>query len=425
MSAIVTDLLLKDIRCFAGEQRAELSKVTLLVGENSAGKSTFLGCLNGLVYLSNLVELADDVNCFNRTPYLMGSFDNLVRLGGSEFRAGIGVDSGDFRRFDIDFAPGPGGAIREKTLEFELSEGRRKSRTTFRITRTRETTAGIEEQWCFYGPRFEFRLDQSYVSYRQFTTWLSHSVRHGALPFGGDMTRFRKSASGAVTDQEIATFGRFVNFFRHGFRPPKDPISIRSLHPRGLDRKRFYPADPLQTAAGPTDLDAISNAGCQLDLFRRIDVRERAPQRYEVLVNVSGSMWNLADVGYGVVSMLPLIESLVSAPPGTQFLLQQPEVHVHPSAQARLVEMMAKSPHRFVIETHSDHIIDWFRILVTEKEMVASDLGIIYFERVPDDPSATQLYQLSFDGNGNLNGQPRNYRQFFSEETARLLGLPK
>ena len=56
--------------------------------------------------------------------------------------------------------------------------------------------------------------------------------------------------------------------------------------------------------------------------------------------------------------------------------------------------------------------------------MAPSDLGIVYFERIPDDPSATRMYQLSLDGSGNLTGQPNNYRQFFSKETARLLGLP-
>ena len=99
-------------------------------------------------------------------------------------------------------------------------------------------------------------------------------------------------------------------------------------------------------------------------------------------------------------------------------------MHIHPSAQAKLVEMMAGSPHRFIIETHSDHIIDWFRILVTEERMAPSDFGIVYFERLPDDPSTTRLHQLSLDGSGNLIGQPNDYRQFFSAETARLLGLP-
>lgn len=419
MSARITSLSLKDVRCFAGEQRAELSKTTLLVGENSAGKSTFLGCLNGLVHLAGLVELTDGMNCFDQAPFSMGSFENLVRSGCPSFR--VGLEDDRFRRLEIEFVAGHGTSPQERTLELELATSPPHAGAALRIAR--ETPGGNTERWCFAGPGFEFELDQSDVSYTQFTTWLSRSVRYGLLPFGGEVAQFRKRMGG-VTNQELAAFGKFINFFRHRFRVPETPLSINPIDPRGFDRRRFYPFDPLGIGDGRTDLDAINNVGRNLGLFSRIDVRERSLHRYEVLADVSGVTRNLADVGYGVTSLLSFIKALVDAPTGTLFLLQQPEVHIHPSAQAKLVEMMAKSHHNFIVETHSDHVIDWFRILVTEGDLAASDVGIVYFERLTDDPSATRLHQLSFDGSGNLSGQPRNYRQFFSEETARLLGLP-
>lgn len=86
--------------------------------------------------------------------------------------------------------------------------------------------------------------------------------------------------------------------------------------------------------------------------------------------------------------------------------------------------MMAKSDHAFVIETHSDHVIRWLRIMVKEHCLSPSDATIIYFEPLPDDRSATCLHQISLDPRANLSGQPRSYREFFSMETARLLGLP-
>ena len=424
MSTIITHLSLKNVRCFTGEQRAELSKVTLLVGENSVGKSTFLGCLNGVAHLCSLVELADDVNSFDQEPFFMGSFENLVRSGCSAFQLGVGLEGYCFRRFNVEFAAGPGGGLRETTLNLELSDDRPDARAALRITRLPAAPAAVDERWCLEGPGFKFGLDQSDVSYRQFTTWLSRSVRYGLLPFGGEMTQYRKRVGGKVSDQDLAAFGKFVNFFRHRFRPPGATLSVTPIDPGSWGRTRYYPGDPLGVGDDRTDPDAVGDVGRVLDLFARIETRECAPQRYEVLVDVSGEMRNLADVGYGVTSVLPLAKALVDAPSTTQFLLQQPEVHIHPSAQAKLAEMMARSPHRFIIETHSDHIIDWFRILVTEARMAASDFGIVYFERVSDDPSATRLHQLSLDGSGNLTGQPNNYRQFFSEETARLLGLP-
>ena len=424
MSTIITHLLLKNVRCFAGEQRAELAKVTLLVGENSVGKSTFLGCLKGVAHLSSLVELADGANCFDQEPFCMGSFEHLVRSGCSAFQVGVGLDGDCFRRFDVEFAAGPGGGLRETTLDVELSDDRPNARAALRITRPRAASEDVDAQWCLDGPGFEFRLDQSDVSYTQFTTWLSRSIRYGLLPFGGEPSLYRKRLGGTVSDHELAVFSKVVNFFRHRFRPPKAPLSVEPINPSGWGRTRYYPVDPLGVGDDRTDPVTIGNVGRDLDLFSRIETSERAPQRHEVLVDISGGMRNLADVGFGVTSVLPLAKALVDAPPGTQFLLQQPEVHIHPLAQAKLVEMMARSSHRFVIETHSDHIIDWFRILVTEARMATSDFGIVYFERLPDDPSVTKLHRLSLDERGNLSGQPRNYRQFFSQETARLLGLP-
>ena len=424
MSTTIKHLLLKNVRCFTGEQRAELSRVTLLVGENSVGKSSFLGCLNGIAHLCSLGELSDGVNSFDQEPFFMGSFENLVRSGCSAFQLGVGLDGDCFRSFNVEFVAGPRGGLRETTLDFELSDDHPNARAALRITRLRAAPSDVDERWCLDGPGFEFRLDQSDVSYTQFTTWLSRSVRYGLLPFGGEMTQYRKRAGSKVSDQELAAFGKFVNFFRHRFRPPGVPLSVMPINLNSWRRTRYYPVDPLGVGDRRTDPNAIGDIGQDLNLFGRIETRERAPERYEVLVEVSGEMRNLADVGYGVTSVLPLAKALVDAPPATQFLLQQPEVHIHPSAQAKLVEMMSKSPHRFIIETHSDHIIDWFRILVTEARMAPSDLGIVYFERIPDDPSATRMYQLSLDGSGNLTGQPNNYRQFFSKETARLLGLP-
>ena len=421
MSATITSLSLKDVRCFPGIQRVDLAKITLLVGENSAGKTTFLGCLNSLGYLAGLEELSDRINSFDQASFSMGSFKNIVRSGCLSFRVGIGLRSDYFQRFEIEFEESPVGDSREMVLELQLTGSSARNANDLKIAR--QAGMGDVERWSFDGSTFHFELEQSEVSYSQFTTWLSRLVRQGTLPFNGEPMQYRKRKA-HVTDGELAAFSKFINFFRHQFRAPEAPVSLRPINPAGLERKRFYKSDPLGIVDGTRNVDAINNVGNSLGLYRRIDVRELSSHQFEVLVDVSGTPRNLADVGYGVTSLLPFISDLVDAPQGSLFLLQQPEIHIHPSAQAKLVQLMAKSNHMYVVETHSDHVVDWFRILVTEGKLEPTDVSIIYFERLAADESISRLYQLSLDGRGNFTGQPRNYRQFFSEETTRLLGLP-
>lgn len=421
MSPEITALSLTNVRCFSGKQRVKLRRVTLLVGENSAGKSTVLGCLNALARLANLKDLRDDLNPFDEKPFRMGLFDNVARSGEPEFRIGMELDGDHFRRFGLEFTRGDGGGCREEALEAVTQRGQGEPRE-LRISRRPAAEAGGREGWLFQGKGFDFPVAQSEVSYTQFTTWLSLSARVGALPYGGDTIQYRKRRGGGTTESEQAAFSKFVNFFRHPFRLPETDVRLLPITPRGIRRRRSYTHDPLDVSDG-SRRDSLNQRGRDMDLFDRVEVIESAPGRYEAVVDVAGVSRNLMDVGYGVASVLPLLIEWVEAKPTTHFLLQQPEVHVHPSAQAKMVGMMAESPHRFVIETHSDHIIDWFRILVSEGRMAASDLGIAYLERQSDDPTATKIHDIAVDDLGNLTGQPPGYRRFFSEETARLLGF--
>ena len=97
-----TDLILQDVRCFDGEQRGRLAGITLLVGENSTGKTTFLGCYRALHQTFPRHGFNQESPDFNEDPFAMGSFRDIVRS----------------RR-------GPKGLINEFKLGFALRAGRR------------------------------------------------------------------------------------------------------------------------------------------------------------------------------------------------------------------------------------------------------------------------------------------------------------
>ena len=137
----------------------------------------------------------------------------------------------------------------------------------------------------------------------------------------------------------------------------------------------------------------------------------------------SGTPANIMDVGYGVSQSLPILVDIHSHR-DSLFLLQQPEVHLHPRAQAELATVFAASVREngnsFMIETHSDHIVDRMRILVRQGKIPAEDVSILYFEPVRN---AVQIHNIEVDSDGNLENVPSGYRDFFLRESDRLLGF--
>src|SRR5690606_27148128 len=105
-----------------------------------------------------------------------------------------------------------------------------------------------------------------------------------------------------------------------------------------------------------------------IDDFRVSPISEHR-QEYEVKVRVNPSLgWvDLPDVGFGAAPLLPVVARASSAPPGSIVLREQPEIHLHPSAQSALADVMidvirsrengADRNVQLIIETHSEHFL--------------------------------------------------------------------
>ena len=74
------EIRLKDYRCFREDQTARLAPLTLLVGENSTGKTSFLALLRVLWDLAIGFRLPD----FKEDPYDLGSFDDIAHYRGGK-----------------------------------------------------------------------------------------------------------------------------------------------------------------------------------------------------------------------------------------------------------------------------------------------------------------------------------------------------
>ena len=176
---------------------------------------------------------------------------------------------------------------------------------------------------------------------------------------------------------------------------------------------------------------ALESFGQSAGLFDEISIKplgKRGSEPFQVQVRkfggrLKGPMRNLIDVGYGVSQVLPVITELLRQDAPSMFLLQQPEVHLHPSAQAALGSLfcqVAAPDRQLIIETHSDHLLDRVRMDVRDRRgrLKPSDVSILFFERVDLD---VRIHSLRLDDEGNVLEAPPSYRRFFMEETANSL----
>ena len=170
---------------------------------------------------------------------------------------------------------------------------------------------------------------------------------------------------------------------------------------------------------------ALKKFGEQSGLFKEVAapiLGSHQGDPFEIEISIAGPATNILDVGYGVSQSLPIVVESLLAAPATRLLVQQPEVHLHPKAQAALgtflVDMVRDGKRQFVVETHSDYIIDRIRQEVAGKRLAPESVGIVYLEKPHIE---TTVHQLQLDESGNIVNAPETYRTFFMEEEMNLL----
>ena len=427
----IRKLIIEDIRCFEGRQELEIRPITFLVGENSTGKSTALACLQTLI---NFIDFPYTGLDFNNDPYNLGAFAGIVRVSKPKkesFRLGVEL----FHK--------------KETLGYSLTvtEGDEGSEPVIQDVRMlftdgneivfKENGRQIENQSNKRGLSFLYEK----VDKKKFVI----SLRSLSLEFGyilGQIMRSRISLlkldklTLTSEEKELHDLLQKCEAILSSRNSPK----AHSFAPIRSQLQRTY--DPVKEGISPEGSEMpmvlmnisgtrkeqwgalkekLVRFGKSSGLFTDIDVRRcgESSDPFQLQIKVRGPKVNLMDVGYGVNQILPILVRIFNAKRGgATFLMQQPEVHLHPKAQAELssllIEIAKRRKQNFVIETHSDYMIDRACIDIRDKKISPDDVSLIYFEHRKKRKRYVNVYNIKFDEQGNLLNAPDNFRQFFS-----------
>jgi predicted ATPase len=127
----------------------------------------------------------------------------------------------------------------------------------------------------------------------------------------------------------------------------------------------------------------------------------------------------IADVGFGVSQIFPIILEGLRMEKGATLMLEQPEIHLHPNLQMQMADYfisLALSGKQVLVETHSDHVINRLvRRIVEDETHNLQDLIGIYFIKPSENGSVYEEVRID-ETKGIVNWPPDFFDQTANEQ---------
>ena len=484
LDARLEEFIIGNVRCFTEEQRVPIRPITLLVGANSTGKTTFLGGYRVLHNLTvspfvygeglDLSFFTSPPPSFNDEPFRMGAFRDIVNHGilkrpAPSFQLGAKIPflamayeqekaekkrqhaaSKSWRgKLDLIYSfqeVGASAVAHRATVRFSngekidlvMGKDLDKNRLGKEFHRLAIVDPRTGRQVNVGGALGSMRVHEIEGALASLHSQLENKAQKGMKNIDEALNRqFYPDCPKEMSERLLSLDHHSAEYSLAPIRSkPKRTYNPASdeYNPEG-DHVPMFLAQLSRTSKKEWESlrKRLVDFGKESGMFSDFKVKglgKHVSDPFQIHVKAAGVMSNLIDVGYGVGQIYPLLVQIMRATQRKMratFLLQEPEVHLHPQAQAALTSFFAKSVkddgHAFIIETHGDSIIDRVRICVSNGLIPPEDVVILFFE--PQTRGSVKIHPIMMDKMANLQGAPKGYRDFFMEEDDRLLGFKK
>jgi predicted ATPase len=426
----ITSIRVQNFKCFRDSGPVKVAPVTMIFGRNNAGKSTLL---QSLLLLRQTLD--------------SGGFGASLNLRGPLFSAGSYVDlvhnhkAQENIKIEIGITPAKSRpAIIE--LEYRSEEPRPPRLVSFAVRVGGKGRVEIKRGRGRSGP-YELHIDSERLGLEKEANFAFPA--HGLLPVIGpepqrvgrpnerrEAARYAARVAVAYLEQCLATL-RALGPFR---QPPQRRYDFAGYIRDSVDAEGRNVVEALiddATRRGRVRgrllrevnqwLRAVG--GVQLLPIRRLG---RSARIYELrLKHTDSGRWaNFADVGSGIGQAFPVLVEGLRTPIGGTFLVQEPEIHLHPDAQLGVGDFLISLAEegRFVIaETHSENILLRIRRRIAQRnragDLKASDVSVLFVDT--DDQANSIVRELQLDELGQIENWPKGFMEHATEERMQLL----
>lgn len=404
------------------------------MGANNTGKSSALSAINLLAQTIQNRRSADSPIVLNGVHETLGTYTDTV--SGNNPRTKMGLDFG-FNGFDASFEVKYRTQRREIELtRFSLSRDNREIyRYSVRKDSFDKKIFGKSIETIIPGVK-KGRPNINWFWPYESELYFARS-RYEELP----ENKLLVDAGRTLMTAERRLFELFSNF---------DSLSPFRTQP---ERAYLYSGEAPETVGRNGDHgillianDSSKRGSQQIGILQHINewfqvtgiakgikVKSLTPRHFEIcIIDFNGGEHNICDVGFGCSQVLPVLTGGLNlflrgkqkrrrAQP--MFVVQEPEIHLHPNAQAALGSYfvgLSNLGGQIFIETHSDHLVLRIARHIARKELRKEDVAIYFIE---DNRGEKEINRIEFDDDGAFS--PSWPGGFLPQRKSESLALAK
>ncbi|MGV8109616.1 AAA family ATPase [Methanospirillum sp.] len=412
---MITYLQIENFKSIQNSGQIHLKPITILVGANSSGKSSIL---KSLLLLKQTAESSN-----NRSPLVpngdllnLGSYSNFIF--NKKFNNKLSFEI----HFDDIF--NKEGTIQGK-FDFRYLEGK----TEILLSKSEIIASGYKQKIWKKSSRSKyysilFHRNKKQEEYKIFDgiipiKFFDFIIHPDKIKDINDIQQHLYPYPFIIRElfNRIYYIGPLRKYPQRIYFPSGNvPRDVGKSGENAIDAlwysKKYYDSNNV-------DLEQITTIWFQKFGFSsnfKLKLLEKSHSIYEILIGNSEntSYFNITDVGFGVSQTLPIIIECYYAPKNSTLLIEQPEIHLHPKAQATLgdlfIESAIKGSRQLIIETHSEHLLSRIRRRIAEDSTLSSDdVCILFFEKIGN---KTTIKEIALDECGRY----KEYLSGFFEE---------
>lgn len=227
---------------------------------------------------------------------------------------------------------------------------------------------------------------------------------------------YNKSEYHVVQNRNIGTKGEYTAHYLAQYGLSKQVTTPNLQHPSAKSPSFIHQVDAWVSEISP-GARLIAEDVRGLDIIRLAIQFETDDGYTEDIKPIN--------TGFGIAYVLPTVVAILKAKAGDLVILENPESHLHPRGQStigRMIAYAAEAGVQFLIETHSDHVINGIRVAVKKEQVQPQNVKVFHFDRVTDGREQySEVREILIDKNGELSDYPPGFLDEWGEQLMALL----